>query len=237
MAVPEYTTTSDGFEQQIGVNHLGHYYLSRLLTNKLVQKGGTHSVRREGEGGRVITVSSRAHKYAPEPIEKAIDELERAIENMDSLKNEYEEWRNYGISKAFNILFARELERREGSRGLVSTSCHPGVIKSGLQQFMTEEAIATKTFDKNIEEGAATQVMLAVMPKDEIYPGGYYQDCNLNHDLLREDLKPVFGYFGEGFNAKKTMEYKLWAISEKLILKQGFSFEFTVPFEPQKTDL
>ena len=124
-----------------------------------------------------------------------------------------------------------------GHRGLKSVSLHPGVIKSGLQQFLTDDFIATKTFDKNMEQGAATQVLLAVMPHEELYPGGYYVDCNLHQDMLRKDLQPVYGYFGEGFDAAETMEYKLWEISEKLISEKSFSFESIASVQPHKMEL
>jgi len=209
MAVPDYTVSIDGYEQQIAVNHLGHYYLTRLLADKC---------------DRIITVSSRAHRYAPNPINIAIDMMEQAVINPNAMESEYEAWRNYGISKSFNILFARELQRRMSDKGLISVSLHPGVIKSGLQQYLTSDFIKTKTFDKNIEQGTATQIWCALMPNDMIIRGGYYDDCNLHIDRLRDDLKPIDGFFDEGFDATNTLEYKLWEISEKLILRKGFTF-------------
>ena len=59
MAVPRFEKTIDGFERQIGVNHLAHYYLGRLLINKLAQK----TRRKEGEMGRMIVVASRATPF------------------------------------------------------------------------------------------------------------------------------------------------------------------------------
>merc|ERR1712154_348786 len=131
-----------------------------------------------------------------------------------------------------------ELQRREGHRGLVSMSLHPGVIKSGLQQYLSDDVMKTKTFDKNIKQGTATQIWLALMPFDMIVPGGYYVDCNFHDDRLRDDLKPIEGYLDQGYDPINTLEYKLWEISEKLIMKKGFTFQFTVDMPPEtKQDL
>ena len=227
MAIPEYTTTTDGFEQQFGVNYLGHYYLSRLLTNKLTQ----YSAKKR-KSGRLITVSSKAHKYAPEPFS---DEIEN---NLPPKPDDYEAWRNYGISKIGNILFAREIQRRDGYKGLVSVSLHPGVIKTQLQRYLTPEYIEGKTFDKNLEQGAATQIFCAFVPEEQLVVGGYYDDCQLHQDRVRSDIAQPDGFFDKGFDAKDTNEYKLWELSEKLILDKGFTFEFMVDHTPPpKEDL
>eukprot|EP01084_Bolivina_argentea_P050197 92300_1 len=174
MALQKYTETIDGYERQIGVNHLGHYYLTRLLLSKL-----THA--------RVITVSSKAHVKAVKPIDTAIEMMQNALSNKDAMKIGYDPWKNYGISKSFNILFARYLQRRVGYKGLMSVSLHPGVIKSGLQVFLTDAYMESlkKRFDKNIEQGAATQIWCALMPKENLYVGGYYDDCQIHNDRLR----------------------------------------------------
>merc|ERR1712113_1274436 len=75
MAIPHYTETFDGYEQQIGVNHLGHYYLTRLLVNKL-----------QNAHARIITVSSVSHYKAPNPINLAIEQMEKALDDSDAMK-------------------------------------------------------------------------------------------------------------------------------------------------------
>eukprot|EP01083_Nonionella_stella_P109362 318818_1 len=212
MAIPNYTATSDGFEQQIGVNYLGHYYLTRLLMDKFIQNT------------RIISVSSRASNYATNPIVRAIESMEKSLVNDHAMRIGYKGWRNYGISKAFQILFARELQRRMGQKGIISVSLHPGVIKSGLQKFLTEELINSDEFqfDKNIQQGTATQLWLALMPLEQVVPGGYYVDCQFHDDVLRDDLKP-----DETSNVIDTMENRLWQVSEKLIRKKGFAFSYT----------
>eukprot|EP01083_Nonionella_stella_P188483 694872_1 len=220
MAIPNYTATSDGFEQQIGVNYLGHYYLTRLLMDKLLQR------RNSNQPARVISVSSRAHKYATQSIGNAVETMRQTLADDSAMQVGYDGWGNYGISKAFQILFARELQRRMGKKGIVSVSLHPGVIKSGLQQYLTEEYVETKTFDKSVEQGTATQLWVALMPLQKVVPGGYYYDCQFHDDLLRDDLQPVNGYLDEGFDAINTLENSLWDVSEKLIQKKGFTFSY-----------
>jgi len=55
--------------------------------------------------------------------------------------------------------------------------------------------------------------------------GGYYDDCILHNDRLRDDLRAPNGYFDEGFDAKDTLEYKLWHVSEQLIVAKGFPLD------------
>jgi len=164
--------------------------------------------------------------------------MEGAVSNKKLLKTGYGDWRNYGMSKAFQILFTRELQRRELYRDIICVSLHPGVIKSGLQQYLTDEVIATKTFDKNIKQGTATQLLMAILPKEMISRGGYYDDCELHEDRLRDDLKLKIDDFynykrdehtdEEHDDIKNSLEYRLWVASEQMIEGAGFSFDFSI---------
>jgi NAD(P)-dependent dehydrogenase (short-subunit alcohol dehydrogenase family) len=105
--------TADGFELQIGTNHLGHFALTGLLLEMLEGR----------EDARVVTVSSTAHKFG------RID--------FDDLQSEgrYSRWRAYGQSKLANILFALELDRRLRAAGstVSSLAAHPGYSATNLQ--------------------------------------------------------------------------------------------------------
>ncbi|MDQ3720517.1 MAG: oxidoreductase [Actinomycetota bacterium] len=113
MAVPR-RETKDGFEMQIGVNHLGHFALTGLLLERLER----------APEPRVVTVSSVAHRTV-----KGI--------NFDDLNGEkrYFRWTAYGQSKLANLLFAFELERRAAASGspLRSMAAHPGYAATNLQ--------------------------------------------------------------------------------------------------------
>ena len=110
MATPQ-RSTADGFELQVGTNHLGHFALTGLLLPLLSQ-------------ARVVTVSSFMHRSV------------RAIGRTDLRPSAtYEKWDAYGKSKLANLLFMRELDRRAKAAGLglVSVGAHPGYAATELQ--------------------------------------------------------------------------------------------------------
>ncbi|WP_437487038.1 oxidoreductase [Sorangium sp. So ce1014] len=98
--------TADGFELQLGVNHLGHFALTGLVLDRM----------REVPGSRVVTVSSVAHRRA----EISFDDLqsERAFRGFSA----------YGQSKLANLLFTYELQRRLAAAGAktIALGAHPG---------------------------------------------------------------------------------------------------------------
>jgi NAD(P)-dependent dehydrogenase (short-subunit alcohol dehydrogenase family) len=106
-------TTADGFELQFGTNHLGHFALTGLLLERLVESGDA----------RVVTVSSGAHRMGRM--------------NFDDLnaKRHYFRWSAYGQSKLSNLLFVSELQRRadDAGIGLTSVGAHPGYAATHLQ--------------------------------------------------------------------------------------------------------
>src|SRR6195952_359293 len=109
MAVP-YAQTADGFESQVGTNHLGHFALTNLLLPRL--------------SDRVVTVSSMAHW----PGRINLDDL-----NWKSRR--YSPWLAYSQSKLANLLFTSELQRRLASAGsaLRALAVHPGYSQTNLQ--------------------------------------------------------------------------------------------------------
>lgn len=111
MAIPK-ALTKDGFEMQIGVNHLGHFLLTNLLLDMI----------KKSAPARIINVSSQAHIMGG--IKK---------EDFNSEKS-YSKWRVYGQSKTANILFTRELARRLEKDGITANSLHPGAVNTELQR-------------------------------------------------------------------------------------------------------
>ncbi|GAA2728735.1 oxidoreductase [Cellulomonas aerilata] len=112
MAVPR-GTTRDGFETQIGTNHLGHFALVGRLLPAL----------RRSPDARVVVVSSAGHRMG------RID-----LEDLGWERRPYRPWRAYGQSKLANLLFARELDRRLRAHGdpVVAVAAHPGLASSNL---------------------------------------------------------------------------------------------------------
>ncbi len=115
MAIPRRTTV-DGFEMQIGTNHLGHFALTGLLLPLLL----------ESAPARIVTVSSMAHTMGKFGAIDA-DDLR--------LEQNYAKWGAYGRSKLANLLFAYELQRRLEARfpNVISVACHPGYAATNLQ--------------------------------------------------------------------------------------------------------
>lgn len=164
MACPLMRTT-DGFEMQIGTNHLGHAYLTRLLLPKL---------KAQTEKSRVVVLSSEGHNMG------CID-----LDDLNYSKRSYSQWGAYGQSKLANILFSKELARRLNEEGLgdkiVTYSLHPGVIQTNLTRHMGAQKIMMsmmKPILKSIPQGAATTITAATQPVDTLPPSGsYLKDC------------------------------------------------------------
>ncbi|MDP9094886.1 MAG: oxidoreductase [Actinomycetota bacterium] len=109
MAVPQ-ARTADGFEMQIGTNHLGHFALTGLLLPKLTD--------------RVVTLSSGVHRVG------RID-----LNDLNWERRRYRAWAAYGQSKLANLMFAFELQRRLAAAGSAvrSLAAHPGYAATELQ--------------------------------------------------------------------------------------------------------
>lgn len=112
--IPPFARTDDGFELQMGTNHLGHFAWTAGLWPSL--RGGS----------RIVTVSSLAHASA-----RGIDLRTLTPEGSP---RRYRRWNAYAESKLANLLFARELARRAEAAGLpvVSVAAHPGYASTNL---------------------------------------------------------------------------------------------------------
>ncbi len=154
MAVPR-RLTADGFESQLGTNHLGHVALTGLLLPQLLA----------APDPRVVVVSSSAHRTG----KIALDDLQG--------EQSYSRWGAYGQSKLANLLFARELQRRAGERLLVAAA-HPGYAATNLQSgqgnalleaFMKVGNLVVAQSDA---QGAWPSLYAATMP--DVPPGSYW---------------------------------------------------------------
>ncbi|MCX2931126.1 oxidoreductase [Mycobacterium sp. CVI_P3] len=122
MAVP-YAVTKDGFETQIGTNHLGHFALTNLLLPKITD--------------RVVTVSSFMHLLG-----------KISLKDLNWKARPYSAWLAYGQSKLANLLFTSELQKRLGAVGspVKSHAAHPGYSATNLQG-QTGNRMGTKVWD------------------------------------------------------------------------------------------
>jgi NAD(P)-dependent dehydrogenase (short-subunit alcohol dehydrogenase family) len=101
--------TVDGFELQIGTNHLGHFALTNLLLPHI--------------RGRVVTLTSDFHRGGK------ID-----LDDLNWQQRRYDSAQAYKDSKLANLLFTRELQRRLSAYGsnALSVAAHPGIVRTGL---------------------------------------------------------------------------------------------------------
>jgi NAD(P)-dependent dehydrogenase (short-subunit alcohol dehydrogenase family) len=184
MALPKLEQAC-GYELQFFTNHIGHFILVTGLLG---------SVK---EGGRVVMLSSEAHRGAPkEGVE---------LDNLSGAKG-YGAWSAYGQSKLCNILFAKELAKRL-TGGRTANALHPGVIQTNLGRSMPAFARAALTaasplFLKDIPQGAATQCYVATHPSLAKVTGEYFSDCNIAKATAKAE--------------DAGLASRLWAVSERI---------------------
>jgi NAD(P)-dependent dehydrogenase (short-subunit alcohol dehydrogenase family) len=190
MATPE-GRTADGFELQIGTNHLGHFALTNLLLPRI--------------SDRVVTVSSGAHRMG------SID-----LDDLNWERREYKRWPAYGQSKLANLLFTSELQRRlsEAGSSVRATAAHPGYAATNLQSRTGSRLqnagmwITNRVIAQSDDKGALPTLFAATqdLPGDSyIGPDGFQEQ--------RGHPTPV----GRSAAARDAgVARRLWELSEEL---------------------
>ncbi|KAK6126146.1 hypothetical protein DH2020_040124 [Rehmannia glutinosa] len=187
--------SENGVEMQFATNHLGHFYLTNLLLDKM--KGTAKS---QGVEGRIVNLSSVAHLHTYEEgirFEQINDE------------NSYDDKKAYGQSKLANLLHANELSRRLQTEGVNITvnSVHPGLIMTNLFRYsgimMKILKLVTCMLWKNIPQGAATTCYVALHPSLKGVSGKYFVDCN--------------EFKSSRFARSEVLAKRLWDFSCKLV--------------------
>jgi NAD(P)-dependent dehydrogenase (short-subunit alcohol dehydrogenase family) len=203
MATPE-GCTADGFETQFGTNHLAHFLLIQLLLPTLLRSSSP-----EYES-RVVILTSLAHRHG------GIN-----FSNL-SFEGEYHPWAAYAQSKTANLYTANELERRYKKQGLHALAVHPGLIQTGLMQFVDEETLkhwgtdsTVRNLTKSVEQGAATTVWAATAKALEGVGGKYLEDCQIGKPAKAEPADTDPGYAPHAFDEAK--EAQLWKKSMELV--------------------
>lgn len=202
MATPK-SFTKDGFESQFGVNHLAHFLLVDLLTDKL---------KASAPARIVITSSSANSQFVP------VSGLD--FDNLNSEKG-YASFPAYGRSKFANVLHAKELQRRFDAENvdITVTSLHPGYCTSELGRYMSISSfmnmlrhmksfkigLEIMSYQKTAAIGASTNVFCAVSP--DVIKGEFYSDNAVNTYLLHEEAN------------NEAMAKKLFEVSRELLNK------------------
>jgi NAD(P)-dependent dehydrogenase (short-subunit alcohol dehydrogenase family) len=198
MAIPR-RTTAEGFEMQLGTNHLGHFALTGLLLQPLLA----------APAARVVNVSSTAHK--PGRID------------FDDLHGEkgYRKWLAYAQSKLANLLFTYELQRRleAADARAISVACHPGYSATNLQSVgpqMSGSRLAARLMDlgnrffsQPAAMGALPTLYAATSPDarggDYIGPDGFME----NYGHPRKTRSTARSH-------DRAVATRLWEVSEQL---------------------
>ena len=174
--------TKDGFEIQIGINVIGHFLLSKMLVE--ITK-------------RQIWLSSKGHiRYGAPRIDLA------AITEVDD--NNYISRHRYQQAKLGDILLAKQFAKAYPH--LKTAAVHPGGVKTNLGRYMTTmQKIKFVLKMPHVlwsmvepEVGASTQVMVSILPEDELVNGAYYVDCKVAKEAESaknmEDAQKLFDY-------------------------------------------
>ncbi|KAF5836175.1 NAD(P)-binding protein [Dunaliella salina] len=194
MATPK-MQTKDGFEYQLGVNHLGHFALTLLLLPHL---------KESNKPVRIINVSSMGHTLGS----LNFDDLFR------DKPGAYGPWEAYGQSKRANILFTYELARRLQASPQITANClHPGVVRTELGRYMINDSNkwymswmipVAGLFFKSPAQGAETSIYLASSPDVANMTGKYWDNCKaIQSDAATYDT---------------GIAKKLWEVSEELVM-------------------
>jgi NAD(P)-dependent dehydrogenase (short-subunit alcohol dehydrogenase family) len=204
MATP-FARTVDGYELQFATNYLGHFALIQRIESLIA------------ENGRVIVLSSQAHRVAD------ID-----LDDMNFEHQDYDPFVAYGRSKTALSLFAAELDRRYLGRGIRAASVMPGNSLTDLPRHFSQEElqglfeVVGKARDeaglppaelKSIAQAAATSVWAAVVADAGEIGGHYLEDCAVApvNDSPIPFADGVRSYALDPANAKR-----LWEKSETL---------------------
>jgi len=193
---PPKQTTRDGFELQLGTNHLGHFALTGLLLEQMLPVPGS----------RVVTVSSQAHRI-------------RARINFDDLQSErsYSRVAAYSQSKLANLMFTYELQRRlSGAGTTLAVAAHPGLAATEL--IRNSPAIAAFFYTRLLSQKAVIGALpvLRAATDPGVLGGQYYGPGGLfgarGYPKLAESSRQ---------SHDAAIQRRLWTVSEELT---GVSF-------------
>ncbi len=208
MAIPRHESV-DGFEMQLGTNHLGHFALTGLLLDALLAR----------HGARVVTVSSQVATAG-----------RIRFDDLQSTRR-YGKWRAYSQAKLANQLFMLELDRRVRSRGvdLVSVGAHPGYAATNLQGVgprmsgsgFTEKItdLGNSLFAQSAAAGALPSLYASTAP--DVRGGQYFGPDRLFHMRGHPVAVPIVRAARDDATARR-----LWDVSVQLT---GVRFEALDP--------
>jgi NAD(P)-dependent dehydrogenase (short-subunit alcohol dehydrogenase family) len=201
------STTAQGFEHTFGVNHLGHFYLTTLLLDRL----------EESAPSRIINVASVAHHVPVRGMRWA---------DLQTEKRRYTAMRAYSQSKLANVLFTRALALRLDPRQVTAHTLHPGPVRSGFGMDGDMKGVLGvgnkifRLFEISSWRGARTSIHLASDPSVEGTTGRYW-------------VRRRPGHMSRAARDAAAAD-RLWDESEYLLASVGFPVEPSVT-SPSRT--
>jgi len=188
---PPRQATGDGFELQLGTNHLGHFALTGLLLGQMLPVPGS----------RVVTVSSQAHRL-------------RARINFDDLQSQrsYNRVAAYSQSKLANLMFTYELHRRlSGAGTTIAVAAHPGLAATELTR--NTPAITAFFYARVMSQHAAMGALpiLRAATDPGVAGGQYYGPGRLFGTRGYPELAE-----SSGQSHDTAIQRRLWTVSEEL---------------------
>lgn len=193
--------TREGFEIQLGTNHVGHALLTKRLLPTLLK-----TADRPGADVRIVNLSSSGHQIVPS---SGINFADTHLETSST-------WTRYGQSKLANILFTTELARRYPR--ITSVAVHPGVVGTDLantykgSQNAILRALAVPVVNlvtKDIPTGTKNQLWAATAPNDELVNGAYYVP------VAKKNA-------GSSYVRDEKLAGQLWEWTETELAKHGY---------------
>jgi NAD(P)-dependent dehydrogenase (short-subunit alcohol dehydrogenase family) len=188
--MPPYGQTAQGFETQIGVNHLGHFALTGLLLDALLQTPQS----------RIVTVSSGAHNFGQ------ID-----FDDLHWERKPYNPNASYGQSKLANLLFTYQLQRKLAAAGkdTIALAAHPGWTETNLQQHSNVFSFLNPYFAQSPPMGALPTLRAATDPtvngSDYYGPNGFMEMRGYPVKVESNDR-----------SHDEAVAARLWQVSEEL---------------------
>lgn len=192
MYVPRRETTEDGFEMQFGTNHLGHFALTGLLLENMLQVGGS----------RVVTVSSVGHRI-----------LARIHFEDPHLERKYNRVEAYGQSKLANLMFTYELARRLKAKEAptIAVAAHPGLSDTELMRHLPDfiPDFVWKIVAQPADKGALPTLRAATDPG--VQGGQYYGPDGIGESRGHPKLVA-----SSAQSHNEDIQRRLWSMSEEL---------------------
>jgi NAD(P)-dependent dehydrogenase (short-subunit alcohol dehydrogenase family) len=196
--VPPLMRTTEGFEIQFGVNHLGHFLLTNLLMPVVTKT----------KNSRIVILSSGAHRSG-----------KIHFDNLNWEKD-YSKFAAYSQSKLANLMFALDLNQKLEEKGhsTIAVAAHPGVARTSLGRYVNKilYILLLPLFyliTHSARKGSLPTLMAALDPN--VKGGDYFGPQG------RREMK---GPPGKAEIASQTLDLevrrKLWEVSEDLTGKK-----------------